>query len=140
MTSPTSASARPPAGFYVDRPDGHRNDMTTRDIGSDVVTTWTHVPAKGTPLLSAPPVQITSTLHTNVPQARESHSHQPLPSLLGSPQLPHPPDPALITSNLGCLPKLSFPKFSDENPRRWRRRCENYFHMYQVDEPLWAVA
>ena len=55
----------------------------------------------------------------------------------GLPHLPRPADQAQITANLGRLPKLPFPKFNGENPRRWRRRCEKYFHMYLVDEPLW---
>jgi hypothetical protein len=47
------------------------------------------------------------------------------------------PDLNQIAANLGHLPKLPFPKFNSENPRRWRRRCEKYFKMYQVDEPMW---
>ena len=47
------------------------------------------------------------------------------------------PNPNQIAANLGRLPKLPFPKFNGENPRRWRRRCEKYFKMYQVDEPMW---
>jgi hypothetical protein len=47
------------------------------------------------------------------------------------------PDPAQIATNLDRLPKLPFPKFNGENPRRWCRRCEKYFAIYQVDKPLW---
>ncbi|CAN6360906.1 unnamed protein product [Urochloa humidicola] len=36
------------------------------------------------------------------------------------------------------LPKLDFPKFSGDNPRVWREKCEKYFSMYRVPVTLWV--
>ncbi|CAO2166488.1 unnamed protein product [Urochloa humidicola] len=36
------------------------------------------------------------------------------------------------------LPKLDFPKFTGENPRVWREKCEKYFSMYNILVGLWV--
>jgi hypothetical protein len=38
------------------------------------------------------------------------------------------------------LPKMSFPKFAGEDPVVWVDKCLEYFHMYQVPQPLWVSA
>jgi hypothetical protein len=69
------------------------------------------------------------------------------PPIVFPPPTPRPPDPFRSTPvlspihppprspdhhdnqpALGRLPKLPFPKFDGDNPRRWRSRCEKYFH------------
>ncbi|CAN6284989.1 unnamed protein product [Urochloa humidicola] len=53
------------------------------------------------------------------------------------------PEPSSRRSDFGFhhrelkLPKLEFPKFSGENPRVWREKCEKYFSMYNVPVHLW---
>lgn len=37
----------------------------------------------------------------------------------------------------GRIPKLEFPRFDGDNPRRWKTRAEKYFHMNSVLESLW---
>jgi hypothetical protein len=37
---------------------------------------------------------------------------------------------------LGQLPKLHFPKLDSENPKLWQSRCESYFEMYAVEQPV----
>lgn len=88
-------------------------------------------------LLIIRPPPVPDPNHPPIPQP--SPIHQPPPNSNPSP-LPrccNTPDSTQIATNLGRLPKLPFPKLNGENPRRWRHRCEKYFSMYQVDEPLW---
>ena len=48
LPSPPAATALAPAtGLHATPPSGHRVDISPRDAGSGVVTTWTHVPANG---------------------------------------------------------------------------------------------
>jgi hypothetical protein len=35
------------------------------------------------------------------------------------------------------LPKMSFPRFNGENPRIWKDKCLNYFHIFNLPEALW---
>jgi hypothetical protein len=35
-------------------------------------------------------------------------------------------------------PKSDFPKFDGENPKWWKKNCEKYFHLYDVDHETWA--
>ena len=35
-------------------------------------------------------------------------------------------------------PKSDFPKFDGENPRWWKKTCEKYFAMYDVEHSTWA--
>ena len=46
---PASSASASAAGLCATSPSGHRLDMTTQDVGSGVVMTWTHVPANGMP-------------------------------------------------------------------------------------------
>lgn len=38
------------------------------------------------------------------------------------------------------LPKLSFPRFSGEDPTIWLDKCLDYFQFYKVKECLWVTA
>jgi hypothetical protein len=40
-------------------------------------------------------------------------------------------------NSLGNLPKLNFSSFDGENPKLWKKRCEDYFHIYAVDPSVW---
>ena len=35
-------------------------------------------------------------------------------------------------------PKSDFSKFDGDNPKWWKKNCENYFHMYGVEHDTWA--
>ena len=35
-------------------------------------------------------------------------------------------------------PKSDFPRFDGENPRWWKKTCEKYFAMYDVEHETWA--
>jgi hypothetical protein len=35
-------------------------------------------------------------------------------------------------------PKSDFPKFNGDNPKWWKKSCEKYFHMFNVDHANWA--
>jgi hypothetical protein len=35
------------------------------------------------------------------------------------------------------LPKMSFPRFNGENPRIWKDKCLDYFHIFSLPEALW---
>jgi hypothetical protein len=52
-------------------------------------------------------------------------------------QHPHVPPQNHNHPYLGRLPKLPFPSFDGENPRRWRKRCEKYFSMYGTEHDMW---
>ncbi|CAD6218216.1 unnamed protein product [Miscanthus lutarioriparius] len=54
MQPPAATTATATAGTSHASPSGHRAASTPRDVGSGVVTTWTHVPAKGTCFPSPP--------------------------------------------------------------------------------------
>ena len=130
---------------------GHRVDMTTRDLGSGVVMTWIPVPANGT--LSVPKTPI---LHSQA----QFHGHAPVFLRPPPPPLPIPPDPFRpthpqaffgfqpplrpplldphrLSNPTRKLPRVPFPRFDGDNPRRWRTRAEKYFKMYFVEPSLW---
>jgi hypothetical protein len=59
------------------------------------------------------------------------------------------PHPHTSCSTVGCnrlgeeghihhlaLPKLSFPKFSGENPRIWVGKCGDYFRIFNIPESM----
>jgi hypothetical protein len=39
----------------------------------------------------------------------------------------------------GALPKLSFPKFSGDNPKIWIDKCGDYFHIFNVPKCMWTT-
>jgi hypothetical protein len=78
FTTPTSASAPAPAGSGTELSSGHSVAATSRDVGSGVVTTWTHVLAS----CMTPP----SLAHVSLPAIPLNHPppvpdpyHPPLP-------------------------------------------------------------
>jgi hypothetical protein len=95
-----TASASLAAGSAVHSPHGHRVDQITRDAGSEVVPTWTHLPANGTfpspssvlhfseprpPPLYVPPRSIPEPTHhpphqtlIRPPPITTFHQHRPL--------------------------------------------------------------
>ncbi|RLM85825.1 uncharacterized protein C2845_PM04G10910 [Panicum miliaceum] len=119
LLKPESTPPRPSAGKHVDSPDGHRHDNNHRDLGFGSVTTFTHVPVKGT--TSSPP--------PTMPKAHgstfESSSTRPRSSDSGG-------------FLMGKLPKVPFPIFDGENPKLWISRCEKYFVIYHVDPSMWV--
>lgn len=101
---------------------GHHVKSTTRDVGSWVVTTWTHVQVKGT----FPP---------------SPRRFDPLVCLPPKPPF-RPPDSSVVvqptaSTGMGHLPKISFPSFNGENPCLWQSCCIDYFEMYSVAESFW---
>ena len=36
------------------------------------------------------------------------------------------------------LPKSDFPTFNGDNPKWWKKNCEKYFHLYNVQSHLWV--
>jgi hypothetical protein len=117
LPTPNKAAARSSAGFPANQPVvGHRFDSTPRDSGSGVVTTWIPVPANGT--LPAPPPHFPAAIAYPPPR-------------------PPPPDPLRHNDPKGRLPKVLFPRFDGEQPRRWKTRAEKYFRMYFVEPSLW---
>jgi hypothetical protein len=89
-STPTLASAQPLDGTAVNSPSGHGVAQTTRDLGSGVMTTWTHVPAKG----MSPP----SRSHIPLPSLR-CISHHQRPTLLHQHQIIHHDRPIPRTSH-----------------------------------------
>jgi hypothetical protein len=134
LASPPTAPTQFVTGLNAKPPDGHGFDPTTRDVVSGVVTTWTHIPAKGTP--HTPPIVFP-------PPSLFSATKPPLP--------PNPPPRSVASTHLnqfvaaqpiapphtGRLPKLPFPRFDGDNPRHWRSLCEDYFDMYSVPSTIW---
>jgi hypothetical protein len=146
---------------------GHRVDMTTRDSGSGVVTTWVPISANATSSHSPIPVRpsqalphghgFASVIHPRPPpplaippdpnQAPNPHNffgYPPprppppltIPSYLNRPPNPpaffgyHPPRPPPLDHHqfpnpAGKLPKVPFPRFDGENPRRWLLMLRN---------------
>jgi hypothetical protein len=41
-------------------------------------------------------------------------------------------------SNKSRPPKTEFPRFDGENPKWWKKVCEKYFDLYEVDHDTWA--
>ena len=37
------------------------------------------------------------------------------------------------------VPKMSFPKFTGVNPRIWKDKCLDYFHLFNVSESFWTT-
>jgi hypothetical protein len=119
------------AGLTAKPPDGHCIESTTRDVGSGVVTTWTHIPAKGTcpptpPLVS--PVFHNPRPPPPPPPPKFPATNQPVRPLAPPPPRPPVPQPippndqcvvaqATAHPNTGRLTKLSFPRFDGDNPR-----------------------
>lgn len=145
LLTPTQAAARSSSGFPAKTPVmGHHVPLTTRDLGSGVNTTWILVPAKGT----SPGLSPTAPIFRCLVLAKlVIHLLCFLHQFLGH-QNPSAPllfctKPSATTHHhdnqpaLGRLPKLPFPKFDGDNPRRWCSRCEKYFRMYEVDQPVW---
>ncbi|CAD6206729.1 unnamed protein product [Miscanthus lutarioriparius] len=147
LHSPPAATALAQAtGLHATPPSGHRVDLTPRDAGSGVVTTWTHVPANG--------------------MLPEHHSHHFVPDFRPPPAIFHPrpaPDPvhhppshlyhplhypipifstdhsipSITLLTLSSTAKLPFPTFDGVNPKRWRSLCEKYFLTCVVDPSIW---
>lgn len=145
--SPTTA-AQSNTSLTAKPPDGHGVDTTTWDVGSGVVTTWTHISAKGTCHPTPPPlVAQHPTIHPKPPPP------PPLPAAKPPPPINPPPRPVapvqqhhpsqLIAAqptalqHTGRLPKLSFPRFDGDNPCLWHSLCEDYFDMYSVPSTIW---
>lgn len=103
LLSPTLLVAPVSAGIQSDRPSGHRVVSTTRDVGTGVVTTWSHVPANGmssSPFLHPafpPPVPPKVTVPTRP-------SPLPVPPVTNHPQSPtipsHPKTVCPLTQRL----------------------------------------
>jgi hypothetical protein len=119
-----------------------RAAMTPRDVGSVVVTTWTHVPTKGTcfpsPLSPDPPMFV---FPPPPPPPHPNPCPPPRPFHLAPP--PNPPG-AIVAANpiappaTDRLPKLSFPRFDGDNLHHWRSLCKEYFEMYSVPSSMWV--
>jgi hypothetical protein len=45
-----------------------------------------------------------------------------------------------VSNHRSPLPKLSFPKFSGENPRIWIDKCIDYFKIFNIPECIWTTA
>ncbi|CAD6256357.1 unnamed protein product [Miscanthus lutarioriparius] len=139
--SPPATSAFATVGSSSTSPSGHCVAVTPQDVGSGVVTTWTHVPASGMSspspshvplpgiqLPRPPPVPDPKPLIPHRPPLPQFQPiHQPPPISQTHPMPPptpishHPtplhkccntPDSTHIAANLGRLPKLPFPKFN----------------------------
>lgn len=138
LASSPTAPAQFIAGLNAKPPDGHGFDSTTRDAVSGVVTTWTHIPAKGTPhtppVVSPPPSPLFSATKPPLPpnppprSIASDHTHQTNQFVAAQPTAP---------PHTGRLPKLPFPRFDGDNPRHWRSLCEDYFDMYSVPSMIW---
>lgn len=37
------------------------------------------------------------------------------------------------------VPKMSFPRFEGDNPRIWKDKCLDYFHLFELPSSLWAT-
>jgi hypothetical protein len=115
LTSPPVATAIASAtGPSATTPSGHRVDMNTRDVGSRVAPTWTHLPANGMshdtspcvhtsdfrpPPVHAPPHLVPKPIHQPLPNLYRPPPPPPLPTFLHPrPPLhpPYPPPPILI--------------------------------------------
>lgn len=44
-----------------------------------------------------------------------------------------------VSGYKNVVPKLSFPEFSGRDPKVWRHKCEDFFHIYNVPEYLWIT-
>jgi len=120
LSSPEAAAASPPAGNPAVGPDGHRHDLRNREQGYGSVTTFTHLPVKGTSSDPLPPPGF--------------GPDSCLPSFY---RFQSSAGPAMFPAS-GRLPKLNFPIFTGENPKLWQSRTENYFDMYGVDKSVWV--
>ncbi|XP_062187935.1 uncharacterized protein LOC133891241 [Phragmites australis] len=96
-------------------PHGHCFDYSHRDVGRGVVTTL--IP---TPVIGAKQFRNTSPLHFGLMDSAKRTKFTTA-SCLGS-----------------VLPRLEFPRFDGLNPKIWIRKCETYFDLYEVPEPLWV--
>jgi hypothetical protein len=45
-----------------------------------------------------------------------------------------------VQLNHYALPKLSFSKFSGENPRIWIDKCYDYFYIFNIPDCMWTTA
>jgi hypothetical protein len=45
-----------------------------------------------------------------------------------------------VSNHCSPLPKLSFPKFSGENPRIWIDKCSDYIKIFSIPECIWTTA
>jgi hypothetical protein len=113
-----SPGARPPpTSGKADGPVGHRVEHQRRESGFGRVYAQTHLPHNGTPeFLFHPPFQHIDP--NSVSSGQRSHGFHP-------------------SSELGQLPRVSFPPFDGDNPRLWQTHCENYFAMYEVHPRVW---
>ena len=39
-----------------------------------------------------------------------------------------------------AVPKMSFPKFVGDNPRIWKDKCLDYFHIFNIPESMWVTS
>lgn len=142
LSIPTQAAAHSSAGLTAEPPVvGHRVEMITRDSGSGVVTTWIPIPAKGTYTAPPSPLPRSPVFGPRPPppqQPPDPHRRVHHPAMIANPP-PRPPhhEPQFPNNPTGRLPKVPFPRFDGDNPRRWRTRAEKYFAMYAVDPSLW---
>jgi hypothetical protein len=59
------------------------------------------------------------------------------------PSRPPPGRPRIedeVSFHRSSLPKMSFPKFTSENPRIWIDKCYDYFHIFNIPECMWTIA
>jgi len=38
------------------------------------------------------------------------------------------------------VPKMAFPRFTGENPRIWKDKCLDYFHIFNIPESMWVTS
>ena len=39
-----------------------------------------------------------------------------------------------------AIPKMAFPQFTGENPRIWKDKCLDYFHIFNIPESMWVTS
>jgi hypothetical protein len=44
-----------------------------------------------------------------------------------------------ISRSNSCPPKTDFPRFDGDNQKWWKKVCEKYFTLYDVDHDTWAI-
>jgi hypothetical protein len=79
FTSPLAASSHATNSSSHELPNGRRVQQVTRDLGSDVVTTWTHIPASD--MCPSPSHVSIPTIPTARPPAHNPNQ-PPLPPLV----------------------------------------------------------
>jgi hypothetical protein len=115
----SSASERPPAADFADRPHGHCYDNYYREDGFGSVTTLVHPPVKGACCLPTPPSH-----HVHHVKANSGDYHR---------------SASTHANSIGRLPKLNFPTFDGADPKLWLSRCVDYFELYEVEQYKWIM-